>query len=288
MKTGPSGPKVPEIDSRDPDAFSVRVLVLQFCYPFTMLAVSTTEALTILDPATLKAAPSSVPSAHAFSGTPTASVWSQDNAALFVAFHDAIYQFSPAGSPISLIHAALEPITCLIAKDKGQSLICAAGSSVHILDCASGAGKIAQTLTSHKTPVNSISLSNDGSLLASTSASSVHVHNLSMSSQSVLRGLPQGAPITTCAFHPHSRTRLLLGIGKQVVIYDTTRPSGPLKAVALSEASTGDIVAFACSPFSKTLVAVATSGGTVGLIDLDKEKGCASTLKLSPLNCSDL
>ncbi|KZP17905.1 WD40 repeat-like protein [Athelia psychrophila] len=245
-----------------------------------MLAVSTTEALSILDPATLKNPPESLLSAHPFSEPPTASVWSQDNTALFVAFQDTIHQFSSAGLPVSHTFSTEEPITCLIAKEKGQSLVFGAGSSVHVLDYASGSGKISQTFASHKATVNSLSLSNDGSLLASTSSSSACVQNLSMSSHTILRGLPQAAPITTCAFHPHSRTRLLLGMGKQVVIYDTTRPSGPLKLVALSDASSGDIVALACSPFSKTLVAVATSGGSVGLIDLDKEKGLFRTLNL--------
>ncbi|KAF8868871.1 hypothetical protein BD779DRAFT_1807525, partial [Infundibulicybe gibba] len=41
----------------------------------------------------------------------------------------------------------------------------------------------------------------------------------------------------------------------------------------MNEATAGDIVSIACSPFSKSLVAVATSGGILGLVDLDKEKG---------------
>ncbi|KAF7969518.1 hypothetical protein HWV62_27005 [Athelia sp. TMB] len=245
-----------------------------------MLAVLSTKALSLIDPATLKSAPSSVVSGHVFSETPTASAWSLDNTALFVAFKDAIHKFSPSGLPISLTYPTAEPATCLIAKDKGQSLIFGAADGVHTLDCASGSGKISQTFTSHKSTVNSISLSSDGTLLASTSPLSAHVHNLSLGSHTVLRGLPQAGEITTCAFHPHSRTRLLLGIGKQVIVYDTTRPSGPTKLIALNEATCGNIVALACSPFSKTLVAVATNAGGVGLIDLDKEKGLFRTLNL--------
>ncbi|KAK7694029.1 hypothetical protein QCA50_003605 [Cerrena zonata] len=45
------------------------------------------------------------------------------------------------------------------------------------------------------------------------------------------------------------------------------------------------IVAIACSPFSKTLIAVACSGGSIGLVDLDKEKGLFRTLSLrTPLS----
>lgn len=248
-----------------------------------MLAISTTQALSLIDPGTLKIAPSSVLSGHAFPQTPTASVWSQDNSALFIAFQESIHLYSPSGVPISEIHSSEEPITCLIAKERGQIVIFGASNNVHILEHGSGVGKICQTLASHQSPVNSLSLSNDGTLLASTSLSTAHVHNLSMGSHTVLRGLPQSGQITTCAFHPHSRTRLLLGMGRQVLVYDTTRPSGPLKAVAMSDASSGDIVALACSPFSKTLVVVATSGGSVGLVDLDKEKGCVCLAVLSPI-----
>lgn len=56
------------------------------------------------------------------------------------------------------------------------------------------------------------------------------------------------------------------------MVYDTTRPSGPLKTIPMNDATTGDIVSVACSPFSKTLVAVASAGGSVGLVDLDKDK----------------
>jgi protein NEDD1 len=56
-------------------------------------------------------------------------------------------------------------------------------------------------------------------------------------------------------------------------VYDTTRSSGPIKTITLSEMSSGDITAIACSPVSKTLVAVATTGGYVALVDLEKEKG---------------
>jgi protein NEDD1 len=119
-----------------------------------------------------------------------------------------------------------------------------------------------------------LSLSNDTTLLSSTSAAAAHVHNLSLGSHTVLKGLPLvGQSISTSAFRPQLRTRLMLGIGKQLVVYDTARLSGPINTIGLSQTNSGDITAVACSPFSKTLVAVATTGGTVGLVDLEKEKG---------------
>ncbi len=139
-------------------------------------------------------------------------------------------------------------------------------------------GKPANTFDTHKTPITSLSLSNDASLLASTSVRSIHVHNLTLASHTVLRGIPSGSDsITTCAFHPHLRTRLLVGLGSQLLVYDTTRPSGPAKIIDIDKdkKNLGQVVAVTCSPFSKTLVAVACSGGTVALVDLEKEKGYA-------------
>lgn len=245
-----------------------------FVQAIAMLALSTTDTLAIIDPVTLKNLPSIIPSGQPFPEPPTTSVWSQNNSALFVAFSNSIHEYSPLGVAVSEIFSSTDELTSLVAKDKGQALIFGASTKVHVLEYGSGVGKVVQTFASHKSPINSLSLSNDSTLLASTSSSAAHVYNLSLGSHTVLRGLPQSAgAITTCEFHPHSRTRLLLGMGNQVLVYDTTRPSGPIKAVTMSDASSGDIVALACSPFSKTLVAVATCGGSVGLIDLDKEKG---------------
>jgi len=238
-----------------------------------MLALSTTQALTLVE-VVLKNPPSSVTSGQPFPSPPTASVWSQDNTKLFVAFPDSIQQYSPSGSHTSKMYSSRDTITSLTAKDIGHALVFSESNNIHVLEYGSGTGKVTQTFTSHKSPINALSLSNDSTLLASISSSAVHVHNLSLGSHTILRGLPQSSgPITTCAFHLHSRTRILLGQRKQLLIYDTTRPSGPVKVIPMSDASSGDIVAVACSPFSKTLIAVATSGGNVGLVDLDKEKG---------------
>jgi len=57
-----------------------------------------------------------------------------------------------------------------------------------------------------------------------------------------------------------------------VVIYDTTKPSGPIKAITLDASMGGDIVSLVCSPFSKTLCAVATGSGHIALIDIEKDK----------------
>ena len=236
-----------------------------------MLALSTTDALAIVDPTLFKNASSLAAHAQSLPSQPTATAWSQDNAAFFVALSNTIHEYTPSGTPLKELFSGEDPITSLIANDKGATLIFGASNKIHVLEKT---GKVAQTFVSHKSTITSLSLSNDCSLLASTSSSAVHVHNLTLGSHVVLRGLPPSAgQITTCVFHPHSRTRLIVGVGKQVLIFDSTKPSAPSKAVSIGDANSGGVVAITCSPFSKTLVAVATSGGQVGLVDMDKEKG---------------
>ncbi|KAG6817767.1 hypothetical protein H0H87_003175 [Tephrocybe sp. NHM501043] len=246
-----------------------------------MLAVSATGTLSILNVADLKRAPLLSSPCLSLTSVAISSTWSFDNSALFLTSAQIIHRYDPVSNILKNIHVSTsaEGISHIVCKDKG-TVIYSAGDKVHLLECGTNA-KITQTFQSHKSLITSLSLSNDYTFLASTSSNAVHIHNLAIGSHTVLRGLvPFGPNITTSTFHPHGRTRLLLGIGKQLVVYDITRPSGPVKSVALNETSSGDIVAVACSPFSKTLVAVATSGGNVGLIDLEKEKGLFRTLNL--------
>jgi protein NEDD1 len=56
-----------------------------------------------------------------------------------------------------------------------------------------------------------------------------------------------------------------------MVIYDITRPSGPSRVTSIGDGVVGDVVAVACSPYGKTLIAVACNGGYIALVDLDKE-----------------
>ncbi|KAG1782288.1 hypothetical protein EV702DRAFT_1274879 [Suillus placidus] len=74
-------------------------------------------------------------------------------------------------------------------------------------------------------------------------------------------------------FHPHVRTRLLLGLGCDILVYDVARPSAPVKPINIGQ----DVVDTSCSPFSKMLVAVASTD-SVGLVDLDKDKGLFKTV----------
>jgi protein NEDD1 len=166
-----------------------------------------------------------------------------------------------------------DDIGSLAVKDKG-TLILSMGSAIHILEHSSSASsttRIVQTLPAHpdSDPVHALSLSHDGMLLAAASAGAVIVHNLALGTQTALRRLP--GHVVVCTFHVHSRVRLLLGIGHELVIYDITRASGPSRVTSIGGGKMGDVVAVACSPYSKTLIAVACSEGYVALVDLDKE-----------------
>lgn len=243
-----------------------------------MLAIATTHSLFLADPPALKRS-NTLPPPTAQISAPIASTWAPDNSALFIASPREINKYDPAGNFIQQVYDVVESdaqITpCIVSKDKGNSLVFAIANKVHILECGAS-GKLPKTLESHKSPVTSLAISNDSALLASTSRTSVHVHNLSLSTHVMLRGLPPSSGATTCTFSPHLRTRLVVGSAQTLYIYDTSRPSGPLKTIPMGDVTLGEIIAISCSPFSKTLVAAACSGGTVGLIDLDKEKGSVS------------
>ena len=237
-----------------------------------MLAATTPDALSVADPLLLKKAPSSIPSCLCLLHTPTASFWSPDNSFLYLSSAHTIHKYDPSSNTLKDIYTPddSEAIRHLVAKDR-STVIFNTGDKIHVLECGSNP-KVSQLFEAQNS-VTSLSLSNDNTLLASTSANAVHVHNLTLGSHSVLRGLTLGGQvINTSAFHPHCRTRLLVAAGKQIMIYDTTRPSVPMKTIALGAAASGTITAIACSPFSKTLIAAATSGGFIGLIDLEKEK----------------
>ncbi|THV04010.1 WD40 repeat-like protein [Dendrothele bispora CBS 962.96] len=252
-----------------------------------MLAATTTDGLSILDGPILKKCPPSFPSCLSLIYPPTSSAWSHDNTSLFISSAHTIHKYNSNTNSLRDIYTTSDEakISQIAVKDN-DSLFVAVDDNIHILEhgASSSSSEISQTFSTHKSPVLSFALSNDFTLLALTSSRAVHVHNLQPASGShtVLNGLPltETQTISTCCFHPHVRTRLLLGIGKQLVIYDTNRPSAPIKTISLNESSSGEIQAIGCSPFSKTLVAVATTGGSVGLVDLEKEKGLFRTLNV--------
>lgn len=269
--------------------------------PRTMaLSVACASRLVLADVAScLKRPPSSLPPICTLGSTfrPTASAWSADGTSLYIASAHSIARYDASGTLVKMVYddPQCEDIRAIVvAKDKG-TIIFAAGAGVHFLEhsaSAASSSRIVHSLSPHpdSEPILSLSLSNDNTLLAVASPYAVLVHNLSLGSQTILRGLPSDSAVTTCTFHPHSRVRFFLGMSRQLVVYDITRPLGPSRVIPMSDSATGDIVALSCSPYSKTLLAAACTNGHVVLVDLDKEKGytyfhCAS---LAVLKRADL
>jgi protein NEDD1 len=243
-----------------------------------MLAVCTTVDLILLDSPTLKRAPTSVLPTHVFPSPPTACAWTLDNSTLFVAYENNIHRFDSAGTSLGTVPVPSVncPVTALVSKDKGNTIILSSQDQIAALDVSGG--KVASQLDTHTSSVSGLALSPDATLMAfvvqseTGAASEVHVHSLSAALHIEVEGLPRRGDVTACAFHVHSKAKLLLAVGTQLLVYDATKPTTPIKTIALDRKS-GEAVAISCSPFSKTLVAVGCSSGMVNLVDLDKEKG---------------
>jgi len=245
----------------------------------TTLAVATTEHLVLSATASLKRTSSFLSSIPKISiPRPLAGTWSSDNSTLFLVFSDGIRKYSDRGATEEVIFSSPgeeELQACVVAKDNG-TVVGALSSRIVVLEstpCSSDYA-IAKTIDAHTSPVTSLAISNDGAVLASTSQTTVYIHNLESGSHTALRGLPQSSgELSLCTFSPHFRTKLVVGSGQVLYAYDVARPSSPVKTIPLGGSANGDVVSLACSPYSKTLVAVACEGGTVHLVDLEKEKG---------------
>ncbi|KIY50773.1 WD40 repeat-like protein [Fistulina hepatica ATCC 64428] len=252
-----------------------------------MLAVLCTDVLCVADSSTLKRPPPALSSKHVFATRPTASAWSPDNDNLFIASNSSILKYSIASETLSEVYTADADISCLCVKDK-TTVIFSVSSKIYILEGVLTNPRVSTTLETHKSGITSLSLSNDATLLVSASATAIHIHNLVSGSHSSLRGLVAyiGKGRRYCSFHRRSRTRLIVAVGKNVLIYDSTRSSSPLKSITLGDDTEGNVNAVSCSPFSKTLVAVSTDGGSVGLIDWEKDKPLFRTINLKvPISC---
>ena len=247
----------------------------------TTLAVATTEHLLLSPTASLKRTPSLLSSNPKISiPRPLAGTWSSDNSTLFLVFSDGIRKYVDRGATEDIIFSSSDEEElqgCIVAKDNG-AIVCALSNKIVVLESTVSSSNyaIVRTIDAHTSPVTSLAVSNDGVALASTSQTMVYIHDLEIGSHTALRGLPQSSEEPSlCTFSPHFRTKLIVGSGQVLYVYDITRPSSPVKTIPLGSSADGDVVSLACSPFSKTLVAVACEGGTVHLVDLEKEKGYA-------------
>jgi protein NEDD1 len=250
----------------------------------TTLAVATTEHLLLPTAASLKRVSSLLSSNPKISiPRPLAGTWCPDNSTFFLVFSDGIRKYNNKGSTEEIIFSSPdeeELQACIVAKDNG-TVIGALSNKITVLEPTSPSSNynIAGTIGVHSSPVTSLAISNDGTVLASASRTAVYIHKLESGSHTALRGLPQSSEDPSlCTFSPHFRTKLIVGSGQVLYVYDINRPTSPTKTVPLGSSANGDVVSLACSPYSKALVAVACEGGTVHLLDFEKEKGYKSLL----------
>ncbi|KIJ44383.1 hypothetical protein M422DRAFT_252391 [Sphaerobolus stellatus SS14] len=263
------------------------------------LAITTNTALSLTDGAFSKRQTNSNDFQTVFTQiSPIAQTWSHDNQIIYVASSKAIHSFTPGKEDFTTVYQAtkgspLQPT--LVSRDK-SSIIFAQGSNIQLLNVGITPAKVSGSLIGHSTPITSLSLSHDSTLLASSSASgTLCVHNLAHNSLTVLKGFSSGTSSKNiiCSFHPHTRTRLLIGSGKTLTVYDVSRPTAPIKSIQLAERdssgvipSLGHVVAISCSPFSKGLTAVAFNSGSLALVDLEKERSLLKVLQLKvPIAC---
>jgi len=238
-----------------------------------MLALVTTTALALASPVTLKNPPPWLPTSQLLSSQYFASAWSPDNSSLYLTSPFSIDRFILAESRLEEgIYAQAKEegeITAMAVSPSGN-IILGVARKVIVVEYATGSGKVLKTFESHGTAITALAVSNDSTLIASTSSMGVHIHDLLVPAKHTSLHLPTSAPrsVSAVTFHPHVRTRLLLGSSRDVLVYDVAKPSAPVKIISVGQ----DVVGITCSPFSKTLVAVACTE-IVGLVDLDKEKG---------------
>ncbi|KAG2064111.1 WD40 repeat-like protein [Suillus decipiens] len=248
-----------------------------------MLALVTTTALALASPVTLKNPPSLLPITQSLSSQYFASAWSPDNAYLYLASPFSIDRFIISQSRLDeaiYVQSEEEGEINAMAVTPSGNIVLGAGKKVIVLEHTAGSAKMLKTFESHGTTVTALAVSNDSTLVASASSKGVHIHDLLVSAKHTHTSLPLPAgalrSVSTMTFHSHVRTRLLLGLGHDLFVYDVDKPSASVKPISIGR----KVVGIACSPFSKTLVAVASTDH-VGLVDLDKDKGLFKTV-LSP------
>jgi len=255
------------IDSPDQPLFSNQLYNV-----INMLALVTTTALVLASPVTLKNPPSLLPISQHLSSQYLASAWSPDNSSLYLASPLSIDRFI-------ISQSRLDEAIYVQSKEDGEintmaitpsgNVVLGIGRKVIVLEYVAGSAKVLKTYETHGSTITALAVSNDSTLIASASLKGVHIHDVFVPAKLISLPLPIGAPksASTMTFHPHVRTRLLLSLGCDILVYDVDKPSAPVKPISIGR----DVVGIACSPFSKTLVAVASTGN-VGLVDLDKDK----------------
>jgi len=230
--------------------------------PLALVAVTTAE-LVLLDP---KLGSATAPTRSSLTGPLAAAC---DGTSVYIASAGGVAKYGRESAThlFSFADDAL-PVCALAAQD---GLVCVARDM--LIDVyQTGMVAPSETLGGHASPITSLALSRDGALLASASRT-LHVYDLASSARTIFRGLPNdSAACSMVKFHPTREHTLFSAFGRQLLVHNLLAPDAPVSALQVGSGSRGDIVDIDCSPFSHSLIAVASAGGLIGIIDLDKEK----------------
>ena len=164
---------------------------------------------------------------------------------------------------------AQEPVSA--AAFYRDDVVVASGNASRVY---SRAGKVTATLGGHPlgSIVNALVVNTDHSLVACTAGSSLVVHDPSSQTERTLHSKPKSA-YSALAFSPTKPTLLAAGTSNGLLhLFETTRPSAPLRTLALSSAPhPPPVTNLAFSAVAPLLVAT-TSKGQLSLIDTEKRK----------------
>ena len=128
----------------------------------------------------------------------------------------------------------------------------------------------------------SLVLSNDASILATCSQSTVQLCDLATGTLTVIdanivlsaiHACDSSSKIKVPAFtklvsHPYRRDRYFLACGSYLVVLSARKPQAPLKVVKVID----DMICIAASPTSKGVVVAATVSGQLCVVDVEADQ----------------
>lgn len=185
---------------------------------------------------------------------------------MFVAHDKVLSIYREKGRGYPCYSSSSGNITCVLVTESGGQVVLSAGSKIHTLK--PDGSTLVSTVNTVFT-ISGLSMSFDAKALVAYNGKGATVYNLKLGSDNVIRLPSTTNPITSCAFHPQTCQRLYICAGMQLMIYETGKSWSPARIITLPGLDTA--VGLSCSPFSKTLITVATYGGNLFLIDTDKE-----------------
>ncbi|KAG8807838.1 hypothetical protein FRC17_004241 [Serendipita sp. 399] len=276
-------------------------------YPL-LVATTSSVATIIVDQASVNKGTTITPDAqsipHKSSGVITCAtaLWNGEGDALIGFQTGEVERIDSEGVSKGIIYAFDEPVVAIIQKETNVVFVGTENkiSTVNIdngdlLDSEinvcpnfcpeSAGGDVAQPLQKAPSKLKALDFCADKGLLSIMTENVILLHYLSTSTQVSMNLQRLSSPPSGAIFHPHKAGKMVVFGGSQVVIYDTAKPSVPIRVVPLSAREPIVDVAFLSGVESKNTLVVATSYGEVYSIDFDKTRPIVSKLDLQELPC---